>query len=160
MADGKSKGGRPKGSKGDKSLRGNQRKDRHEKVLGPKDDETIIDELRRFAPMCTIAAKLNVARHTLARYIHGKPELQKELDDSVESQIDMTQRAMFDAAIGNVARDKTGRPVPVNVNAGAFLLDRLGRQRGFGQHIEIEKEEVPTFTFSRRDSKVKAERES
>ena len=67
--------------------------------------------------MCTIAAKLNVARHTLARYIHGKPELQKELDDSVESQIDMTQRAMFDAAIGNVARDKTGRPVPVNVNA-------------------------------------------
>ncbi len=64
---------------------------------------------------------------------------------------------MFDAAIGNVKFDTKGRPIPYNVNAGAFLLERKGRKRGFGQHVEIEKEEVPTFTFSRRDSRGKAE---
>lgn len=64
---------------------------------------------------------------------------------------------MFDAAVGNLRYDSQGRAIPYNVNAGAFLLDRLGRERGFGQHIEIEKEEVPTFTFSRRTSRVKAE---
>lgn len=153
------KGGRPKGTGRplDPKLRGTQRKDRHETVLGEADNETIIDELRRFAPLCTIAAKLNVSRKTLAAYVHATPELESELQDRDESMVDLTERALFDASIGNVARDSKGVPQPINVNAATFLLERKGRQRGFAQHVEVEHEEVPQFTFSRRDSSVKAE---
>ena len=136
-------------------LRGTQRKSRTEKVLGPADDQTIIDELRRFAPICLIASKLNVARHTLSRYIHGKPELQSELEDRDESMVDLTHRALFDASIGNAPMGKDGEPTQINVNAAMFLLERKGKSRGFSQHIEVEQAEVPSFTFSRRDAAVR-----
>ena len=126
-------------------------------VLGEADNQVIIDELRRFTPLCSIAAKLNVARHTLEKYVHSTPELELELIDRDEAMIDLTERSMFDASIGNVARDKDGRPIPINVNAGALLLERKGRKRGWGQHVEVSAAEVPTFTFCRRTSAVKME---
>ena len=101
-----------------------------------------------------IAAKLNVARKTLANYVHSHPHLQAELDDRDESMIDMTQRALWDASIGNVKRDANGKPALISVNAATFLLERLARNRGFSQHIEVEQAEVPTFTFTRRDGTV------
>ena len=126
-------------------------------VLGPADNAVIVSELRRFTPLCMIAAKLNVSRHTLEKYVHTTPELQQELEDRDESMVDLTERSMFDASIGKIARDEKGRPIQINVNAGALLLERKGRKRGWGQHVEVSAEEVPTFTFSRRTSAVKAE---
>ena len=146
-------GGQP--GKRDPKMRGNQRKDRTAKVLSEEDHETIIDELRRFTPLCAIAAKLNVARHTLERFVHSTPELERELVDRDESMVDMAERSIFDLSLGNVQRDERGRPRPVNVNAAIFLLERKGKKRGYSQHIEVEHEEVPAFTFSRRDSSVK-----
>ena len=105
--------------------------------------------------MCAIAAKLNVARKTLYRYIHGNPRLQEELDDRDESMVDLTHRALFDESIGNVKKDADGNRVHINVNAATFLLERMGKRRGFSQHIEVEQAEVPSFTFSRRDAEVK-----
>jgi len=98
-----------------------------------------------------------VARHTLSKYVHGNPTLNQELVNRDESMVDMTQRALFDEAIGNYKRDSKGFPIHINVNAATFLMERMGRNRGFAQHVEIEQAEVPSFTFSRRDSKVKQE---
>ena len=140
----------------DPKLRGTQRKSRTEKVLGPADDEVIIDELRRFAPICAIAAKLNVARHTLSSYIHGNKTLEDELEDRDESMVDLTHRALFDASLGKHPTDAKGKPVPINVNAAMFLLERKGKKRGFSQHIEVEQAEVPSFTFSRRESNIRS----
>ena len=96
-----------------------------------------------------------MARHTLSRYIHGKPELEKELEDRDESMVDLTHRALFDASIGNAPMGKDGKPTQINVNAAMFLLERKGKSRGFSQHIEVEQAEVPSFTFSRRDAAVR-----
>lgn len=126
-------------------------------VLRPADNAVIVSELRRFTPLCMIAAKLNVARHTLEKYVHTTPELQQELEDRDESMVDLTERSMFDASIGKIARDEKGRPIQINVNAGALLLERKGRKRGWGQHVEVSAAEVPSFTFCRRTSAVKAE---
>lgn len=71
--------------------------------------------------------------------------------------VDLTHRALFDESIGNVPKDADGVPRHINVNAATFLMERMGRNRGFAQHVEIEQAEVPSFTFSRRDSKVKQE---
>ena len=127
-------------------------------VLGPADNAVIVSELRRFTPLCMIAAKLNVSRHTLEKYVHTTPELQQELEDRDESMVDLTERSMFDASIGKIARDEKGRPIQINVNAGALLLERKGRKRGWGQHVEVSAAEVPMFTFSRRTSAVKADK--
>lgn len=151
----KSKGGRPRGSRNDPAKRGQiVGKPRSQGVLSERDDAVIIAELRRFAPLCAIAAKLNVARSTLCRYVHASPALQQELDDRDESMIDMTQRALWDESIGNVKRDPDGNRVHINVNAATFLLERLGKRRGFSQHIEVEQSEVPSFTFTRRDGTI------
>lgn len=153
----KKPGGQP--GKRNPQMRGSQRTDRTAKVLSPADHETIIDELRRFTPLCAIAAKLNVTRHTLERYVHSTPELQSELDDRDESMVDLAERSIFDLSLGNVQREPDGRPRPVNVNAAIFLLERKGRLRGYAQHVEVEHAEAPTFTFSRKDSSVKAAKE-
>ena len=149
-------GGQP--GKRNPQMRGSQRKDRTAKVLSQADHPKIIEELRRFAPLCTIAQKLNVSRHTLERYVHSVPELEQEYIDKDESMVDLIERSMFDAAIGNVRRDERGRIIQINVNSGAFFLERKGKQRGYSQHVEIAHGEVPSFTFSRRDSDVKADR--
>lgn len=151
----KGRPGRPPGRRNNPALRGQiVGKPRTQGVLNERDEPIIIDELRRFQPLCAIAAKLNVARSTVERYVHSHPHLQRELDDRDESMIDMTQRALWDASIGNVKRDSNGKPVYINVNAATFLLERLGKSRGFSQHIEVEQAEVPTFTFTRRDGTV------
>ena len=151
---GKRPGGQP--GKRNPQMRGVQRKDQTAKVLSKEDHETITSELRRFTPLCAIAAKLNVSRHTLERYVHATPELEQELQDRDESMVDMAERSLFDMSLGNVPRDEKGRARPVNVNATIFLLERKGKARGYNQHVEIEHGEVPSFTFSRRDSSVKA----
>lgn len=99
-----------------------------------------------------------MSRHTLERYVHSVPELEQEYIDKDESMVDLIERSMFDAAIGNVRRDERGRIIQINVNSGAFFLERKGKQRGYSQHVEIAHGEVPSFTFSRRDSDVKADR--
>lgn len=147
-------GHRPKGKRNAPQMRG---QGGGKEVLGPADNAVIVSELRRFTPLCMIAAKLNVARHTLEKYVHTTPELQQELEDRDESMVDLTERATFDASIGKISRDEKGRPIQINVNAALLILDRKGRKRGWGQHIEVSAEEVPTFTFSRRTSAVKAE---
>ena len=147
-------GHRPKGKRNAPQMRG---QGGGKEVLGPADNAVIVSELRRFTPLCMIAAKLNVSRHTLEKYVHATPELQQELEDRDESMVDLTERSMFDASIGKIARDEKGRPIQINVNAGALLLERKGRKRGWGQHVEVSAAEVPTFTFSRRTSAVKAE---
>ena len=93
-------------------MRGSQSRGWAAKVLSEADHEEIIGELRRFTPLCMIAAKLNVSRHTLEKYVHATPALERE-----------------------------------------------GKTRGYGQHVEMEHAEVPTFTFSRSGSKVQAEAE-
>lgn len=127
------------------------------KVLSEADHADIIGELRRFTPLCAIAAKLNVARRTLEDYVHATPELERELQDRDESMVDMAERSLFDLSLGNIPRDEKGRARPVNVNAAIFLLERKGKTRGYSQHVEVEHAEVPTFTFSRSGSKVQAE---
>ena len=141
------------------NMRGSQRRDRTAKVLSEADHAEIIGDLRRFTPLCAIAAKLNVARHTLEDYVHATPELESELNDRDEAMVDMAERSLFDMSLGNVQRDKDGRARPVNVNAAIFLLERKGKTRGYSQHVEVEHAEVPTFTFSRSGSKVQAEAE-
>ena len=150
---------RPFGQPGKRNpkMRGTQRKDQTAKVLSEADHEEIIGELRRFTPLCAIAAKLNVARSTLERYVHATPELESELTDRDESMVDMAERSLFDMSLGNVPRDHNGRARPVNVNAAIFLLERKGKTRGYSQHVEGEHADVPNFTFSRSSSKVQAE---
>ena len=138
-------------------MRGSQSRGWAAKVLSEADHAEIIGELRRFTPLCAIAAKLNVARRTLEDYVHATPELEGELEDRDEAMVDMAERSLFDMSLGNVQRDKDGRARPVNVNAAIFLLERKGKARGYSQHVEVEHAEVPTFTFSRSGSKVQAE---
>ena len=147
-------GHRPKGKRNAPQMRG---QGGGKEVLGPADNAVIVSELRRFTPLCMIAAKLNVARHTLEKYVHTTPELQQELEDRDESMVDLTEQSLFQASLGKVVRDEKGRPMPINVNAATFLLERKGKQRGYSQHVEVSAEEVPSFTFSRRTSAVKAE---
>ena len=151
----KKPGGQP--GRRNPKMRGPQRKDPTAQVLTEADHEEIIGELRRFTPLCAIAAKLNVARHTLEKYVHATPALERELQDRDESMVDMAERSLFDLSLGNVPRDSEGRARPVNVNAAIFLLERKGKTRGYSQHVEVEHAEVPTFTFSRSGSKVQAE---
>ena len=152
---------RPFGQPGKRNpkMRGVQRQDIKAKVLSEADHEEIIGELRRFTPLCMIAAKLNVSRHTLEKYVHATPALERELTDRDESMVDMAERSLFDLSLGNIPRDSEGRARPVNVNAAIFLLERKGKTRGYSQHVEVEHAEVPTFTFSRSGSKVQAEAE-
>lgn len=149
----------PNGQPGKRNpnMRGVQRKDQTAKVLSEADHGEIIGELRRFTPLCAIAAKLNVARNTLEHYVHATPELERELEDRDESMVDMAERSLLDMSLGNIPRDPDGRARPVNVNAAIFLLERKGKTRGYSQHVEIEHAEVPTFTFSRSSSKVQPE---
>ena len=113
----KDRGGRRKGSKDRPQMRGAQRTNRHDCVLGPQDNAAIIDELRRFQPICSIAAKLNVARHTLEHYIHRTPELEQELQDRDESMIDLTERSIFDASLGTLPRGPQGGIAGTAANA-------------------------------------------
>ncbi len=123
-------------------------------ILSPADEKQIEKELKRFTPLYLIAAKLNLNRHTVADYINRTPHLKQVREDQDEGVIDLTAHSLFQAALGNLPTDERGRPKQVNVNAAIFLLERLGRRRGFAQHIEVEQAQVPAFTFNRGTSSI------
>ncbi len=125
--------------------------------LTDKDKPTIIAELRRFAPLCTIASKLGVARMTLWRFINAHEDVKSELQDCNESMIDLTQRALWDESVGNFKRDARGHEIHISVNAATFMLERLGKSRGYGQNVVVETPNVPTFTFCRATADTKGE---
>lgn len=152
----KGKAGRPLGRKTAKYLRGVQGVycKGGETALKEADEPLIIEELRRFTPMCMIAAKLNVSRHTLINYVHSHAHLEQELKDRDEAMIDLTARSIFDASIGKHPIGANGKPSPISVPAAIFLLERKARDRGYAQHIEVEASTAPTFIFNRATSKI------
>lgn len=152
----KGKAGRPFGSKTAKYLRGVHGLycQGGETAIKEADEPLIIEELRRFTPMCMIAAKLNVARHTLINYVHSHANLEQELKDRDEAMIDLTARSIFDASIGKHPIGANGKPSPISVPAAIFLLERKARDRGYAQHIEVEASAAPTFIFNRATSKI------
>lgn len=155
----KGKAGRPKGRQSAPWLRGQAgiACKLGETVIKEADEPMIIDELRRFTPVCMIAAKLNVARHTLWHYINNHPAILSELKDRDEAMIDLTARSIFDASIGKHPIGANGKPSPISVPAAIFLLERKARDRGYAQHIEIEAAAVPSFTFNRSTSIIQGE---
>jgi hypothetical protein len=155
----KGKAGRPKGRETAKYLRGVQGLycQGGETALKEADEPLIIEELRHFTPMCMIAAKLNVSRHTLINYVHSHAHLEQELKDRDEAMIDLTARSIFDASIGKHPIGANGKPSPISVPAAIFLLERKARDRGYAQHIEIEAAAVPSFTFNRSTSIIQPE---
>ena len=155
----KGKAGRPVGHKSAPWLRKGFgiAKNIGETFLKEADEPLIIEELRRFTPMCMIAAKLNVSRHTLINYVHSHAHLEQELKDRDEAMIDLTARSIFDASIGKHPIGANGKPSPISVPAAIFLLERKARDRGYAQHIEIEAAAVPSFTFNRSTSIIQPE---
>lgn len=155
----KGKAGRPKGRQRAPWLRGSVGVycQGGETAIKEADEPTIIKELRLFTPMCEIAKKLKVARHTLINYVHAHPHLEAELKDRDEAMIDLTARSIFDASIGKHPIGANGKPSPISVPAAIFLLERKARDRGYAQHIEIEAAAVPSFTFNRSTSIIQGE---
>lgn len=90
--------------------------------LSEADEPKIRKELRAFTPICLIARKIGCCRQTLAKYIHE--HMEADLEDSRESMLDMLEGTLYRTAV-----------VDKNVGSLQFMLDRLGRHRGYGEHI-------------------------
>ncbi len=106
-------------------------------VLGADDHAVIIAGLRDFTPLVDIAAHLKVSRATLSAYIKSHEGLRRELDDRNESLIDLVEKALFDAATGQEDNDADENRKGVNVNAAIFLLERLGKGRGYSKRVDV-----------------------
>ena len=91
--------------------------------LSKADEPTIEKELKQFTPICLIAAKIGCCRQALSNYIHA--HMEDKLEESRESMIDMLEGTLYRTAV-----------VDRNVGSLQFMLDRLGRKRGYGEHID------------------------
>lgn len=124
--------------------------------LDESDNALIAAMLQDFVPLVSIAARLKVHRHTLVKFIKEHEELQTILEDRNEGMVDLAERALLDASLGKSRFDADGNPEYVNVNAVIFMLERMGRKRGYSQHVEVEATNAPTFTFCRATSTIPA----
>lgn len=90
--------------------------------LTEADHDTIVSELKSLKPIYAIAEALKVSRQYLAKYIHE--HLEDALEDSREKMLDVAEFRMMQ----NIDKGDQG--------AIQYFLDRCGRTRGYGEHID------------------------
>lgn len=89
----------------------------------------IADSLKMNVPIHTIAAMVHCEKHCLGRMIRDNPELNRLKEDQKENILDEAEYQI----------DRLSRQG--NASAVMFILERLGRKRGWGQQEYVAEEE-------------------
>lgn len=100
---------------------------RHPNDWTEEEDEVIAAGIRANLPLSVIGIKVNCERHSLVKHIENTPELKQLKQDCRESRIDQAEY-QADRLV------QAGNPSMI-----MFTLERLGRERGWGQQDVNEK---------------------
>jgi len=103
--------------------------------LGRKDEAQILRGLKAFKPLYIIANELGVDRHTLYNY------LRNNMDESYKN----VRESMLDVAESKLLKNV----VDGNQNAIEFMLDRLGKNRGYGIKEITDRNDVPIINIGK-----------
>lgn len=103
--------------------------------LSRKDENAIINGIRKFKPLYIIARELGVCRQTLYRYLREKMDI--DYKDMKESMIDVAENRLFKNILDG------------NQNAIQFFLDRQGRHRGYGEKQQLDRNDVPVINIGK-----------
>lgn len=103
------------------------------KRIEKKDEKTILKGLRTFRPLYLIAQDIGVCRRTLYTYLREKMDV--DYKDMRESMLDVAEAKLMQ----NIAEG--------NQNAIQFLLDRQGKNRGYGEKPQLDRMDVPTINI-------------
>lgn len=106
---------------------------RNWKRVEKKDERIILKGLREFRPMYLIAKDIGVSRNTLYKYV--KEVMSIDYKDMRESMLDVAEAKLMQ----NIAEG--------NQNAIQFFLDRQGRNRGYGEKQQLERQDIPTINI-------------
>jgi len=106
--------------------------------LGKEDIPTIMEGLRRYKPIVGIADYLDCPYSQLLKFIHEHPELSEAKHRAMEGRLDIAESKLMESIVEG------------NMNSIFYFLDRMGRNRGYGQHQEVEanvKESAPRIVI-------------
>ena len=119
---------------------------RHPDDWTEEEDNIIAAGLRAHLPLHVIGAKVNCERHTLSKHIRNHPDLKQLVIDMREDFVDQAEYQL-DRMM------QSGNPAAV-----MFVLERLGRERGWGPDAGANnKDEGTHITFGEiSESEVKA----
>lgn len=107
--------------------------------LGKKDEPHILKGLKAFKPLYMIAAELKVDRHTLYTYLRDKMDISYK--NVRESMLDIAESKLLKNVIDG------------NQNAIEFMLDRLGKNRGYGVKEVTDRNDVPIINIGKIEIK-------
>lgn len=110
---------------------------RHPNTWTEEEDAIIARGIKAHLPLQVIGTKVNCERVTLSRHIKNTPELASLFEDAKE---DLVDRGEFEAD----RLMRAGNPSMV-----MFVLERMGRKRGWGQQEYVERkgeEDIIQFT--------------
>lgn len=99
---------------------------RHPSTWTAEEDEIIARGIKAHLPLQVIGTKVNCERGTLSRHIKNTPELAELFEDAKE---DLVDRGEYEAD----RLMRAGNPSMV-----MFVLERMGRKRGWGQQEYVE----------------------
>ena len=105
------------------------------KRIEKKDEHTILKGLREFRPLYLIAQDIGVCRVTLYTYLREKMNINYK--DMRESMLDIAENKLLKNIIDG------------NQNAIQFFLDRQGRNRGYGEKQQLDRQDVPTINIGK-----------
>lgn len=107
--------------------------------LGKKDEPHILKGLKAFKPLYIIANELGVDRHTLYHYLRDNMDISYK--NMRESMIDVAESKLLKNVVDG------------NQNAIEFLLDRLGKNRGYGIKEIADRNDVPIINIGKIEMK-------
>ena len=109
------------------------------KHLGKKDEPHILKGLKAFKPLYIIANELGVDRHTLYKYLRDNMDISYK--NMRESMLDVAESKLLKNVIDG------------NQNAIEFMLDRLGKNRGYGIKEITDRNDVPIINIGKIEVK-------
>ena len=105
------------------------------KRIEKKDERTILKGLREFRPLYLIAQDIGVCRATLYTYLRN--EMNISYKDMRESMLDIAENKLLKNILDG------------NQNAIQFFLDRQGKNRGYGEKQQLDRQDVPTINIGK-----------
>lgn len=98
-----------------------------------KHEKIILKGLKEFRPMYLIAQDIGVSRYTLYKYVRENMDINYK--DFRESMLDIAENKLMANIIDG------------NQNAIQFFLDRQGKNRGYGERPQLDRQDVPTINI-------------
>lgn len=98
-----------------------------------RDEKMILKGMREFRPLYLIAKDLGVCRANLYSYIRDKMNV--DYKDMREAMLDVAESKLMQNIVDG------------NQNAIQFFLDRQGKNRGYGEKQQLDRNDVPTINI-------------